>query len=171
MKKAISPTIASHDGSKLLESWAGLDAIALAVKTSDKGPVALTNPVSKSVVDRFGVNLATEIALWPDFTGKAGEIIELPVGADDGIARLYLVGVGSESREDLRKAGASLGRKTKGTGFHVLNGLVSKKENVFAHAVALALSQYVWSLKTDPKKKAACSFTLIGSFTNECNRC
>ncbi len=169
MKKAISPVLASSDDSKLLATWNGLDAIAIGVKLTEDGPVALTNAVSKSVVDRFGVNLATEISLWPDFTGKAGEIIELPVGADDGIARIYLVGVGSESRDDLRKAGASLGRKVKGTGFHILNGMIAKRENVTACAVALSLSQYVWSLKTDKKStsKKNCTITFFGDFSAE----
>ena len=170
MKKAISPILASRDDSRILETWSGLDAIALGVKSSDKGPVAVVSPVSKSVIDRFDVNLATEIALWSDFTGKPGEIIELPVGASDGIARLYLVGVGAETREDLRKAGACLGRKTKGTGFHVLDALVTKKENVAAHATALALSQYAWSLKTVIKKKNKCTFTLFGSYAHEIKR-
>ena len=169
MKKAISPILTSSDDSKVLASWKGVDAIAIGVKSTDSGPLALLNAVSKSVIDRFDVNLATEISLWPDFTGKAGEIIELPVGAEDGIARLYLVGIGNESGEELRKAGASLGRKTKGTSFHVLNGLVSKKENVVAHAGALALSQYVWNLKTDKKSLQSnpCTFTLFGNFVDE----
>ena len=169
MKKAISPTLTSSDDSKLLASWNGLDAIAIGVKSTDSGPLASLNSVSNSVIEHFDVNLATEISLWPDFSGKAGEIIELPVGAQDGIARLYLVGIGTESREELRKAGAALGRKTKGTGFHVLDGLVSKKENVVAHAGALALSQYVWNLKTDKKseKKVPCTFTIFGNFKEE----
>lgn len=170
MKKAVAPILASRDDSKILETWSGLDAIALGVKSSEKGPVAVVSAVSKSVVDRFDVNLASEISLWPDFTGKPGEIIELPVGAADGIARLYLVGVGAESREDLRKAGASLGRKTKGSGFHILDALVTKKEEVAAHATALALSQYVWSLKSETKKKKSCTFTLFGNFTEEMKR-
>ena len=161
MKKAVAPILASRDDSKILDTWSGLDAIALGVKSSEKGPIAVVSEVSKSVVARFDVNLATEISLWPDFTGKPGEIIELPVGAADGIARLYLVGVGAESLEDLRKAGASLGRKTKGTGFHILDALVTKKENVAAHATALALSQYVWSLKSETKKKKAYVENLI----------
>jgi leucyl aminopeptidase len=170
VKKAVAPILASRDDSKILETWSGLDAIALGVKSSENGAVAVVSAVSKSVVDRFDVNLATEISLWPDFTGKPGEIIELPVGASDGLARLYLVGVGAESREDLRKAGASLGRKTKGTGFHVLDALVTKKENVAAHTTALALSQYVWSLKSETKKKKNCTFTLFGNFADEIKR-
>jgi len=170
VKKAISPNLLSSNDSKLLDTWRGLDAIAIGVKSTDKGAVAVVSETSKSVVNRFGVNLATEIALWPDFSAKPGEIIELPVGAEDGISRLYLVGVGTESREDLRKAGASLGRRTKGTGFCVLNALVSKKENVAAHATALALSQYVWSMKTETKKRQSCSFILFGDFSNEITR-
>ena len=166
-KKAIAPHLASRDDSKLLDTWNGLDAIGLGVKTTEKGPVAVVTPVSKSVVDHFDVDLANEISLWPDFTGKAGEIIELPVGAADGIARLYLVGVGDESTEALRKAGAALGRKTKGTGFHVLDGLVTKTTHAVAHAVALALSQYVWTLKSDPKKSTPCTFTLFGKYAEE----
>ena len=167
MKKAIAPVLHSSHDSKLLETWKGLDAIAIGVKLTEKGPIAQSSLVSKSVIDHFDVNLETEISLWPDFTGKAGEIIELPVGAADGIARLYLVGVGDESRENLRKAGAALGRKTKGSGFTVLDGVVGKKDSVVAHAGALALSQYVWNMKSEVKKKSPTSFIIYGDFSSE----
>ena len=167
MKKAVLPIFASTIDSKLLESWNSLDAIAVGVKSSEEGPLAIQNPVSKSVAARLDVDFATELALWPEFTGKAGEIIELPVGAADGIERLYLVGVGSQSREDYRKAGATLGRKTKGTGFHVLNGVVNESKYVGTHLLAIALSQYVWNLKSETKKKSACRFITFGKFDDE----
>jgi leucyl aminopeptidase len=167
VKKAVLPIFASTIDSKLLESWNSLDAIAVGVKSSEEGPLAIQNPVSKSVASRLDVDFAAELALWPEFTGKAGEIIELPVGAADGIERLYLVGVGSQSREDYRKAGATLGRKTKGTGFHVLNGVVNDSKHTGAHLLAIALSQYVWNLKSETKKKSACTFITFGKFDEE----
>ncbi|MEN9325242.1 MAG: hypothetical protein RL414_996 [Actinomycetota bacterium] len=169
MKKAELPLITSSDDSKRLDSWKGLDAIAIAVRTGENGPSTIHTPVSKSVASMLDIDFALELSEWPDFAGKPGEIIELPVSSADHLKRIYLVGVGSEGREDLRKAGAALGRKTKGTGFHVLDGLVTKKDAAVAHATALATSQYVFSLKSQAKgkKTSPCTFTIFGSFSNE----
>ena len=181
MKKALAPTLSASDDSSssstssTLSSWKGLDAIAVGVKFGAEAagaPVALSSPVAQSVVEHLDIDFNLEMAQWPDFSGKAGEIIELPVSATDGISRLYLVGVGNESRDELRKAGAALGRKTKGTGYRVLDGLIRNKENVLSHAIALSLSQYVWSLKSEKSEKSekACSFIIHGNFGTEIAR-
>ena len=176
MKKAQSPQLISTSDSKLLQSWKGLDAIALAVRngvnSDESGPKLVHNDVAKSVESMLDIDLSIDLSEWPDFTGKPGEIIELPVAQADHLKRIYLVGVGGESREDLRKAGASLGRKTKGTGFHVLDGLVNKKENVVAHATALATSQYAFTFKSDAKSKkiSPCTFTIFSSYKEEISK-
>ena len=112
MKKAARPIITSSADSRTLSSWKGLDAIAIGIKETDSGPVALESLVSNSLVAKLDIDFALELSEWPSFTAKAGEIIELPISEIDGIKRVYFVGVGSQSLEDLRKAGAQIGRKT-----------------------------------------------------------
>ena len=85
MKKAVRPLLTSGVDSRTLSSWEGLDAIALGVKSTQTGPVALQNFVSKSLVEKLEIDLSLEISQWPSFDGKAGEIIELPVSEVDGI--------------------------------------------------------------------------------------
>ncbi|HEX5535474.1 MAG TPA: leucyl aminopeptidase family protein [Actinomycetales bacterium] len=68
----------------------------------------------------FGVDLAA-VCAQESFTGRAGEVLAVPVGAlpaarnrPESPKRLLLVGVGDESARDLRRAGAAVGRATRG---------------------------------------------------------
>ena len=167
MKKAVRPLLTSGVDSRTLSSWEGLDAIALGVKSTQTGPVALQNFVSKSLVEKLEIDLNLEISQWPSFDGKAGEIIELPVSEVDGIKRLYLVGVGTGTHEEMRKAGSQLGRKVKGNGFAILNGIVTEKSHTVVHAVALALSQYEWKLSNKTEQKKVSNFLFLESLSGE----
>ena len=169
MKKAARPIITSSADSRTLSSWKGLDAIAIGIKETDSGPVALESLVSNSLVAKLDIDFALELSEWPSFTAKAGEIIELPISEIDGIKRVYFVGVGSQSLEDLRKAGAQIGRKTKGTGFTVLDGIATSKEHVTAHAMAISLSQYEWKLTSKQEPKLG-KFIFLDTFTSQINR-
>ncbi len=164
MKKALRPLITSGADSRTITSWNGIDAIAIGVKSTDAGPHVVDSAVSKSLETKLDLDFSLELSLWPEFTGKAGEIIELPVSAHDGINRIYLVGVGLESIDELRKAGAQLGRKTKGSGFAVLDGIALSNTVVVAHALAASLSQYEWTLATKKKSKPVCKFIFLDSF-------
>ena len=64
------------------------------------------------------------------------------------IDRLYLVGVGEGTLKDFRSAGAALGRKVRGKAIHLVSLLPSKKAEVKAHAISLALGAYSWNLKS-----------------------
>ena len=170
MKKALRPLITSGADSRTITSWNGIDAIAIGVKSTDTGPHVVDSAVSKSLETKLDLDFSLELSLWPEFTGKAGEIIELPVSAHDGINRIYLVGVGLESIDELRKAGAQLGRKTKGSGFAVLDGIALSNTVVVAHALAASLSQYEWTLATKKKSKPVCKFIFLDSFKEEITR-
>jgi leucyl aminopeptidase len=68
----------------------------------------------------FGLDLAA-VAAEESFTGRAGQVLSVPVGAlgagrshQHAPKRLLLVGVGDESARDLRRAGAAVGRATRG---------------------------------------------------------
>jgi leucyl aminopeptidase len=62
--------------------------------------------------------------------------------------RLYLVALGEASLKDYRAAGAALGRKVRGKALNLITLLPTKKAEVKAHAISLALGAYTWNLKT-----------------------
>jgi len=128
------------------------DAIALAAHTSDDGAVLDLNSYSEQTIKKLGIDFNEAKTNWPDFNGKPGELIEIPISGLGKVIRVYILGVGLGTREDLRKAGASLGRKIKGTGFNVLNAISLDKESAVVHAIAISLAQYGWNLKTPPKE-------------------
>ena len=62
--------------------------------------------------------------------------------------RLYLVALGEATLKDYRAAGAALGRKVRGKALNLITLLPTKKAEVKAHAISLALGAYTWNLKT-----------------------
>jgi leucyl aminopeptidase len=143
--------------------------IALPVFKSESA-IEFANPkVIKSLEKHFQIDFTNLLSNWPDATGKAGELIEVAVQSPDNeLTRVYFVGTGENSAEDLRKAGASLSRKVKNTGSSILDALVSTKDSARGHAIAIILASYSWSQKSPPSKALkASNFTIIGKFENE----
>ncbi len=148
------------------------DAIALAANTSDEGALLDLNSYSEQAIKKLNINFEVTKSHWPDFTGKPGELIEIPITDFGKVSRVYIIGVGEGTREDLRKAGAVLGRKIKGTGFNILHALSLDKESAVPHIIAISLAQYGWNLKTtakDAKKSAAC-VTFAQKFKDDVDR-
>jgi len=145
------------------------DAIAIPIAKGET-TLEVTNPkFVKQVEKHFGLNLSDLLSKWPDATGKAGELIEVPAEAKgSALSRIYFVGIGSDSPEDLRKAAAALSRKVKNSGSIVLDSLVATKQNARPHLVALVLASYSWTQKSVPTKELkASSFDLVGNFERE----
>ena len=145
------------------------DSVAVPIIKSDSS-VELGNPKAiKTIEKHFKIELAHLLSNWPDATGKAGELIEVPILAPGNkLSRIYFVGVGENTPEDLRKAGTALSRKVKSSGSAILNTLVTTKQSARSHAVAIVLASYSWSQKSPPPKALkAASFTLVGKFENE----
>jgi leucyl aminopeptidase len=84
-------------------------------------------------------------------TGKAGEVVVIPVHRD-GIDLVLLVGIGDESPRSLRKAAAAMVRKAAGSK-SLATTLASGRsgEDVKAIAEAIGLASYKFSAKSDPK--------------------
>ena len=112
------------------------NVIALPFTKKDK-LVELANPkLIKLLTKHFESDIAKIFEDWPDVTGKAGELIEVPlVNQADKTIRLYFIGTGAQSVDDLRKAASSLARKVKGTKVKVLDGLVTEKSAARAHLI------------------------------------
>ena len=145
------------------------DSVAVPIIKSDSS-VELGNPKAiKTIEKHFKIELAHLLSNWPDATGKAGELIEVPILAPGNkLSRIYFVGVGENTPEDLRKAGTALSRKVKSSGSAILNTLVTTKQSARSHAVAIVLASYSWSQKSPPPKALkAASFTLVGKFESE----
>jgi leucyl aminopeptidase len=133
-----------------------VDSLAVAAKLFEGKPTISSNAVTAAIAEECGVDFAVILNQWPEFSAKAGELIEVPID-HNSIKRLYIVGVGEESGNDYRKAGVALGRKVKGKSVTVLNAILSDKTYAVLHINALALSQYIWSAKSAPKAKP-CTF-------------
>ena len=164
MKTATPPTLRIASAKSAI-SFSEIDAIALAAHSSESGAQVLDSGIARSVAQHFSLEFTAILQQWPDFTGKAGELIEVPLSVGR-TKRLFIIGVGEGTSADLRKAGVALGRKVKGKSLTVLNGLISSKESAVVHLNALALSQYSWSKKSE-KKPAPCTFLQYGNFEAE----
>jgi leucyl aminopeptidase len=93
------------------ESWSDADVVAVAVRP---GSPPQLDPVGDLAAERYQVDLA-EVVVAERVVGRAGEVVRAPVQAPDGEPlRLLLVGLGSGSPQDLRRAGAALARAVRG---------------------------------------------------------
>ena len=111
---------------------------------SFSAPASLISEIEKC----FDVELTDELSFFAP-TGKAGELFEIPVSANNSLTdRLFLVGLGDSSTASMRVAATSIARKVRGKNTTVYSACAIKDEDVKAHAIALTLGAYLWSLKT-----------------------
>ena len=166
--------VVSSTGVKTLEKF---NALILPVWASETGPVVDTHPLATSVLTKSGTTFQEILASWPDYSGQAGEILEIPIVQIGNLTRLFVVGIGSGSIEDARKAGAAIGRKVKLKGYSVLSAYTGEHDAAVAHITAISLSQYGWNLKSDYSKsdasareKGATSFSFDASLKDSLTR-
>lgn len=125
------------------------DALLLALPVQAHDDAPRVSALSREVEALFGLDLADEVAI-EKATGRAGEVIEFAVSAaGSSVERLLLVGIGKGSANDLRKAGAALGRRVRGRSERLATAVAygASATNVRAHLLAIALSSYTWSEK------------------------
>ncbi len=144
-------------------------ALPLDMPENGEGLIIGHRKLVSQVEKYFGLDLGKQLQMWPDATGKAGELIEIPVDGNGGkLTRIYLVGVGKNTPSDLRKAGASLARKVKNSGAIILNGLTKTSEGARSHSISLILASYSWSQKSPPPNELKpAQFILVGAFAKE----
>ena len=86
-------------------------SIALGFIKNSAGDFEFISPIAPQIEKYFGLNLVDELTFFAP-TGKAGEIFEIPVSAEDSqTERLFLVAIGDQSGSAARAAGAAVGRK------------------------------------------------------------
>jgi len=124
------------------------NALVLPVYIRDESATLEQSQIYQIILAKSGQSFAEVMADWPDFKAKPGEMLELPLSGHGKLSRLYIVGFGTGSIDDARKAGAAIGRKVKSKGFRVYNSFTGQHDVAVAHIVAISLSQYGWSLKS-----------------------
>lgn len=159
--------VVSSSGAKNLEKY---NALVLPVSVSETGPVVDSSPLAIKVLTESGQSFKEILDNWPDYSGQAGEILELPIAQVGNLTRLFVLGIGTGSIEDARKAGAAIGRKVKLKGLSVLSAYTGDYDAAVAHITAISLAQYGWNLKSDYSKndvsardKGATSFSFDAS--------
>ena len=156
------PKLTYHSEDKL--DLSNFTAVAIPVLPGEK--IELSKNKFLTIVSNFTkLDLSIELNNWPEFTAKPGELIEVPISVGS-LTRIYLVGMGGESDDDLRKASTALGRKVKGTNCVLLSALATEKEKVITQGVAFILSNYQYSLKSEQKEKKP-TFVVYGEFKGE----
>ena len=92
----------------------GVGIVAVPVLTGEDGP--LLGPGAAELAEDLGIDL-TRVVEAAEATGETGEVTELPVVgtadlANSALARVLMIGVGAGTPTDLRRAGATLARRT-----------------------------------------------------------
>ena len=92
----------------------GVGIVAIPVLTGEDGP--LLGPGAAELGEDLGIDL-TQVVEAAGATGKTGEVTELPVVrtsdlANSALSRVLMIGVGAGTPTDLRRAGATLARRT-----------------------------------------------------------
>lgn len=157
------PKLGTRDKSAPLNPnfLSGLTHLALPIVITDEKPaINLSDKLIKAIEKLSSIDLAAELAKVSDtFTGKVGELLEIPLSpSQSSPKRILLVGVGDSLPADLRKAGIALGRKVRGTKAHLFSFACTNDENALTHLLALGLSTYTWSEKSGPTPETPCFY-------------
>ena len=154
----------------------GFTHIALPIKAKETKAepeieIVLSKKIIKSIEEIFSISFIDEIKKnGGTVTGKAGEVIEIPVLQASGeVVRILLVGVGESSNSHIRRASAAIGRKIKASKSSVLSFLVEKDSDAQLHFISSALATYIWSQKSGTKSLTP-EITLVGDFVDVLER-
>lgn len=117
-RAAVTPTRVAADVRRVLDLDAAV--VALPVVPSDGDDVPRVGAGGDEVAAALHLDL-TDVLAREDVSGKPGTIATVPVvshgdsGSEGtGVTSVHLIGVGSATADDLRRAGAALGRAVRG---------------------------------------------------------
>jgi len=154
----------------------GFTHIALAIKARDSKElpeieIILSKKIIKSIEKIYSISFTDEIKKnGSAVTGKAGEVIDIPVLQESGeVVHILLVGVGESSNSHIRRASAAIGRKVKASKSSVLSLLVESDSDAQLHFISSALATYIWSQKSGTKSLTP-EITLVGDFAKVLER-
>jgi leucyl aminopeptidase len=126
------------------------DSIALAFAKDSAGVISFSGPETlvQDIEKFFEINLLDELSFFSP-SGKAGELFEIPVSAQDAQTdRIFLVAIGDSSTASFRVAATTIARKVRGKNTTVYSACAISSKDVKAYAIALTLGAYLWNLKT-----------------------
>ena len=155
------------------ESLRGVTHLALPVNIS--GEISISKKWLQLIETEYELDLQEEVEkVGKSFSAKLGELIEIPLNeSKKKLSRIYLIGIGEASPNDLRKVGTIIGRKVKGTSSQLLSFCCENSKQALVHLNALALSTYLWSTKgaaDNERKIETPTFTLVGDFSDVVKR-
>lgn len=111
----------------------------------------------------FNISFTNEIKKHGSgITGKAGELIDIPV-LEDEVKRIILVAVGNRSETEIRKAATALGRKVRASKAKLISLLAESGKEAQVHYLGTALATYSWGQKSSPKPDTP-EINLLGDF-------
>ena len=146
----------------------GVDVLAVAIAPGPPGDRAVPEPRRGAVeaAVRYGIDVAAR-AEAAGVTGKAGEhlVVEPPRGAVDLPGKLIYLGVGDESHQSLRRAGASLARATFGARkirTSIIDGLTLQAQQAFLEGFFLGGYRAPRTGLADPPKPMAETMEVTG---------
>ncbi len=144
----------------------GADVVAIPVLTGETGPTL--GPGAAELLDELHEDLF-ELLDAEQATGKVGEVVDRVVLSTSGLTNsdlrlVLLVGVGSGSTDDLRRAAASLARRARGRQT-VATSLCSLGDDAAMRAVVegIVLGSYEFHWRSDgPREQPARQVVLAG---------
>ncbi len=139
--------LSDHAPSRMI----GVVTVAVPVLSGDDGPVL--GPGAAELADDLGIDL-TAVLDGAQATGETGEVTELPVVstalANSALSRVLMIGVGEGTTTDLRRAGATLARRTANLEV-VASSLsaVSDDDGMAAFVEGATLASFGFSMRRD----------------------
>jgi leucyl aminopeptidase len=130
----------------------GAGVVAVPVLPGEDG--ATLGPGAAELADDLGIDLL-ELLAGAGATGETGEVTELPVVrtadlANPALTRVLMVGVGDASTADLRRAGATVARRTTDAGSVASTvSAVAGDEGMTAFVEGATLGSFSFSLHRD----------------------
>ncbi len=150
---------------------AGAGVVAVAVLAGEDGPTL--GPGAAELAEDLGMDLL-EMLVATDADGETGEVTELPVVStadlpNPSLTRVLMIGVGEATNTDLRRAGATLARRTTNADAVASSvSAVADDDGMAAFVQGATLGSFGFSMHKDgPKDRPAAKIVLCLTESDE----
>jgi leucyl aminopeptidase len=165
----VTESLASPDAPSLLaasDRLATLSPQTLAVGFSRDNGSYVLDAASQRVLDDLGVD-AFALLTRADSAGRGGDVVRHEILGDSrltaSVESVVLVGLGKETSEDFRRAGAAVTRSAS-SGADIATAIASRADDdqLAAFAEGAVLGGFRFSRKSQPSKRRPAAITLAG---------